>query len=500
MNNNNNIAILKSPNQTNTIILLIVILVSCSMLILVNYYTIKTLSATRAYVNGESHYSKGHNGAVRNLITFLFTSNTAHWTAFKTNIRVPQGDATARIGLLKNLDTEIIKNGFRAGKNHDSDLDDMIWLFKNFRNFSHFKTAINEWKKGDYLNIQLYQIGRYTYQKIKTHQLDEKTKYKILSDINALSSKMVINQDAFSNSFGDGTREVKKYLIYTNIFFILMIIGSVSIYYTTMIKKLTFSKQKLSRQKNQLKSIIKDLEKTKEDLNTGIIQHKKTVGTISHDIRSPLKYIQLISKHLMAETKKNGDSTSNKYANSIYKSSNQLYEFTKTLIQYSKIYIEDRNYNQKPYSVYNLIENKKVFFDEIALNNNTVIINATNQILESDINIRIISIIIHNLLDNAVKNTNNGIIEIGSRIENKKIIYWVKDTGIGMNQDIIEYYSNLFNNRDPEKLILSAYGIGLHLVLELLIILKGNISFSSIINEGTLVTIEINISHNRSQN
>ena len=58
---------------------------------------------------------------------------------------------------------------------------------------------------------------------------------------------------------------------------------------------------------------------------------------------------------------------------------------------------------------------------------------------------------------------------------------------------IIDYYTKLFKNRDPEKLILSTYGIGLHLVLELLIILNGNISFSNPDNKGTMVTIDIDL-------
>ena len=295
-----------------------------------------------------------------------------------------------------------------------------------------------------------------------------------------------------------GTRTVKYYLLLTNIFFICIIIGSISIYYSAMLQKLIKSKQELNQQKIQLEAIINDLEKTKQDLYTEIIQHKKIIGTISHDIRSPLKYIQLIAKHLSSNTKKTKNPILHKYADSIYKSSSQLYDFTKTLIEYSKIYIEDRDYNQKIYSVYDLIENKKVFFEEIAANNNTQIINKTDLNLNSDINIRIISIIIHNLLDNAVKNTDSGFIEIGAQCDSEKMTYWVKDTGLGMSQEIIDYYTNLFKNRDTEKLILSTYGIGLHLVLELLIILKGNITFSNPNNEGTIVTIDIHFKQNKS--
>ena len=121
------------------------------MLIVINFYTIKTLSATRAYVNGESHYSKGHNIATRNLINYLFTSDKKYWEKFKTYLSIPMGDAKARIALFKKLDKETIKQGFREGMNEEEDLEDMVWLFKNFKNLSFFKTAIIEWEAGDAL-------------------------------------------------------------------------------------------------------------------------------------------------------------------------------------------------------------------------------------------------------------------------------------------------------------------------------------------------------------
>jgi K+-sensing histidine kinase KdpD len=468
------------------------------MLIVINFYTIKTLSATRAYVNGESHYSKGHNIATRNLINYLFTSDKKYWEKFKTYLSIPMGDAKARIALFKKSDKETIKQGFREGMNEEEDLEDMVWLFKNFKNLSFFKTAIIEWEAGDALNKELYQTGLNLKIKIDNNQLDLASKIKSLKELDRINNEIAIKEDNFSNSLGLGTRTVKYYLLLTNIFFICIIIGSISIYYSAMLQKLIKSKQELNQQKIQLEAIINDLEKTKQDLYTEIIQHKKIIGTISHDIRSPLKYIQLIAKHLSSNTKKTKNPILHKYADSIYKSSSQLYDFTKTLIEYSKIYIEDRDYNQKIYSVYDLIENKKVFFEEIAANNNTQIINKTDLNLNSDINIRIISIIIHNLLDNAVKNTDSGIIEIGAQSDSEKMTYWVKDTGLGMSQEIIDYYTNLFKNRDPEKLILSTYGIGLHLVLELLIILKGNITFSNPSNEGTIVTIDIHFKQNKS--
>ena len=330
-----------------------------------------------------------------------------------------------------------------------------------------------------------------------TKELDFKSKVEILHKLDQINNAIAIKEDNFSNFMGEGTRTIKYYLLVTNIFFICIIISSISYYYSSVVHKITISKQELNQQKKQLQSIIKDLKKTKESLSTQIIQHKKIIGTISHDIRSPLKYIQIIAKLLSDTIDEKLDSASHKYAISIFKSSTQLYKFTKNLIEYSYIYIEEKDFTQSTsYSVYDLIEAKKNIHDEIAKSTKTIIINQCDVNLNSEINIKIISIILQNLLDNAVKFTKNGTIKIGARVEKQKIIYWVSDNGLGMQQDVLDYYTNLSKNEDPEKLILSTYGIGLHLVHELLNILKGKIKFDSTINQGTTITIEVKLIEN----
>ncbi len=135
-------AILEKLRLPNVLILLSIIFLSCTFLIFINYFTIKILSSNRAYVNGESHYSKGQKDAVRYLITYLYTEDATQWELFKEELSVPQGDGAARIALITNGDDETIKKGLRAGRNHEKDLDDMIWLFRNFGKISLFKKAI----------------------------------------------------------------------------------------------------------------------------------------------------------------------------------------------------------------------------------------------------------------------------------------------------------------------------------------------------------------------
>jgi signal transduction histidine kinase len=480
---------LKKPN----IIILLVILFSCSALIFINCFTIKILSGSRAYVNGESHYSKGQKDAVRHLITYLYTEDTAQWNLYKVELSVPQGDGNARISLTKNPnDTETAKKGFRAGRNHEKDLEDLIWVFRNFKSIPFIHKAIVEWKQADALIEEINRIGNEIQKEIFNKSLTSASQNKFLSRLSEVSDKLTVNERNFSNTLGQGTREIRDYLIYTNIFFILMIFGSVGLYYSTMFKKLLLSKHEIDESNKHLQVMISGMEKTEIDLSREIMQQRKIIGTISHDIKSPLKYIVLIGNYLCEETKKMSDSTSHRYANSILKSSSQLYEFTKVLIEYSNIYIEDKDHPVVNYSFYELVQKKVELFKEIAAGNNTVLINSVGANVSSHANNKIIGIIVHNLLDNAIKNTKNGQIEVGAFDDKSKLIFWVKDSGIGMSQDLIDYYTNLFKNKESEKLILNNFGIGLHFVLELLIILKGNITFSSIVDNGTTVTVEIN--------
>jgi hypothetical protein len=138
---------------------LVIVVLSCSLLIFVNFYTIKILSSCRAYINGESHYSKGQKDGTRHLISYLFTEDPQEWNNFKTELKVPQGDRLSRIELLTTKRTKIIKDGFRAGRNDERDIDDLIWLFNNFKNISFFKTAISEWGKSDNQVEKLTVLG-----------------------------------------------------------------------------------------------------------------------------------------------------------------------------------------------------------------------------------------------------------------------------------------------------------------------------------------------------
>ncbi|WP_223609281.1 HAMP domain-containing sensor histidine kinase [Chryseobacterium sp. OSA05B] len=236
------------------------------------------------------------------------------------------------------------------------------------------------------------------------------------------------------------------------------------------------------RTKN-LSDTVEKLEETKIQLHNEIEQQKKLIGTITHDITTPIKFIALTAKEVL-ENKDFDQHRAEKILTSIYKSSDQLYNFTMTLKEYADIY-SHRSDTIESYSLYHLIEEKIILFNPIADNHNTAIINNTDPYLSTNISKNILAVILHNLLDNSVKYTKSGTITIHNTTENENTILWITDTGIGMDEQKIEYYTRLQDNIENEKLLLQKYGMGLHLVLQLLQMIESKIVFKKSAVQGT---------------
>jgi signal transduction histidine kinase len=464
---------LKKLRLPKVLILLSVIFISCTSLIFINYFTIKILSANRAYVNGESHYSKGQKDAARYLITYICTEDESQWDLFKKELSVPQADGSARIHLMKHSHIDTIKNDLKGGRNHEKDLDDMIWLFKNFNQVSFFKKAIDEWEKGDALINQFNAIGNKIHAKVLAGHLDEASKQEFISQISIISDKLTINERNFSGTLGHGTREIKNYLIYTNIFFILIIICSVSLYYAMMVKKIMRSKQEIESKNNDLMLANRELD--------------RFVYSASHDLRSPISSLKGLVEIL--KTEEDPEEAKN-YLDMMLSVLNKQDQFIKDIIDYSR--------NKRTKDVLKQLSLKEIVDDaieQLQYAENVKKITIKKRLLVdktySD-NLRL-RIIINNLLSNAIKyadfNKENPFISITTHTSGTDLIIQIEDNGIGISKQYLNRIFEMFFVTNKNK----GTGLGLYIVKEAIENLKGNITVESKINIGTkfIVTIPV---------
>jgi signal transduction histidine kinase len=97
-----------------------------------------------------------------------------------------------------------------------------------------------------------------------------------------------------------------------------------------------------------------------------------------------------------------------------------------------------------------------------------------------------ISQIVFLLLDNAVKFTPSGRIEIVARVDDETLHCQVRDTGIGICPDDRQYiFDEFFQLAEPSSRRYQGAGLGLTLVRDLLVLLGGEIAVSSEIGSGS---------------
>ncbi|MFV5691065.1 sensor histidine kinase [Flavobacterium sp. LT1R49] len=466
------IKILEYFKLRNIFIPLIIVILSCSSLIIINYLTIKILSASRAYVNGESHYSKGQKDATRHLITYLFTKDPIEWKLFNEELSVPKGDKTARIGLTNNDSIETIKNGFRAGRNNEKDLDDLIWLFRYFHSVPFLAKAINEWEKGDYLIEQLESIGNESHKKISTTNLKSNDEQKILQQINIITDKLTKNEQNFSEALGEGTRLIKTYLLLTNIFFTLMIIGSVSIYYSVMINRLRRSKHETDDKNKNLIIANKKLD--------------KFVYSVSHDLRSPISSL----KGLIEIVKLEDDLDQIRdYLSLMHESLEKQDEFIREIIDYSR--------NKRKEIAIAPVDLNKITDEIIAQH---LYIKGTSEIvIKKELSVEELycdglrlKIILNNLLSNAIKYSDEKkeerYISIKTYTTGDFYKIEIEDNGIGINKEYqVKIFEMFFVTNNNNK----GSGLGLYLVKEAIENLNGSITVDSEMNIGSTFIVTI---------
>jgi len=118
------------------------------------------LSSARAYVAGESLWSKGRSAAVAALRSYAMHGVDADYHRFEAALAVPLGDRQARLALDRDdPDLAAARAGFIGGDNAAEDIPGMIRLFRYGRHVDFMRDAITAWAQGDTLIDELRDLG-----------------------------------------------------------------------------------------------------------------------------------------------------------------------------------------------------------------------------------------------------------------------------------------------------------------------------------------------------
>lgn len=254
--------------------------------------------------------------------------------------------------------------------------------------------------------------------------------------------------------------------------------------------KIEYTNNRLLKQKNE------ELQKEKERSEKAIKEKNDFLATISHEIKTPLNSINLLSEILLEENL-NGNQKENLVSLKI--SSNYLMNLINDVLQINKMEAPYFKIEEVEFNIIEKIENISKSLFEIAKQNNvTCKTNIDPSIPERLIGdeTKLTQILI-NLISNAIKFSKNGIVEtnlklIANNNDELKIRFEVIDNGIGIPEEQQQLIFENFTQGSPEiSKQFGGTGLGLTIVKKLVESLGSFINLKSNENEGSNFNFEL---------
>jgi diguanylate cyclase (GGDEF)-like protein len=176
------------------------------LLILANF-SFGMLSSMRAYVGGESLWSKAQKDAVLHMQKFAGNREPEDLRQFSADIAVPLGDHEARVEMNKpKPDFEKVRQGFLRGGNHPDDIDGMIHLYRRFAWVSFMQSAIHAWEAGDLNIARLDEAGRLLRLEIASPAPSSERIKSLLAEISGINDNLTVIENQFVAAMGDASR------------------------------------------------------------------------------------------------------------------------------------------------------------------------------------------------------------------------------------------------------------------------------------------------------
>jgi diguanylate cyclase (GGDEF)-like protein len=184
------------------------------VLVLVSAFSIDILSAARAYVGGESLWSKRQKDAVIHLMRYADGQGEEEFRAYERAIAVPLGDRKARLELTSaRPDYRRAAAGLLAGGNHPDDIPGMIRLVRYFGRVPAIDRAFQFWARGDDEVENLNELAEQLHAAVRESKGGPDNVGLLLQRIQDADARVTPLEEAFSSSLGQISRELGNFLI-----------------------------------------------------------------------------------------------------------------------------------------------------------------------------------------------------------------------------------------------------------------------------------------------
>lgn len=256
---------------------------------------------------------------------------------------------------------------------------------------------------------------------------------------------------------------------------------------------------RLRRKNLQLEKMVRartgELMSSNAELRKSLEMKEMLVSIISHDIVTPLRFIARVSNGAAHGLQSQDPQRLEDTLHDLARSSEKLHSNAQGLLQWIKRQDGRIDLRLRNVAMHPLVEEVLAMERERALDKGIQLVNAVplDDVVPSDRNV--LSIILHNLIANAVTHTNSGHVQVRAAAEGKTYQLSVQDTGSGMPEAALKHAMRIQGrgalgamNVEGER---DVQGLGLLIVADLLQLLGATFTVQSAKGQGTTITISL---------
>lgn len=310
------------------------------------------------------------------------------------------------------------------------------------------------------------------------------------------------------NGFGKDNYTVRKICVivpplwyqtwWAKVLLFLAIAGGFYLYNSFRLRSISREKARLeeivAKRTESLNLALRDVEESKNEMSRQLHMLSRLLASMTHDIQSPLNYIMLTSGSIPSMIDKGELAVVSEIGQVISNSSRRMSDLLRGLLDYIKVHVYGNSIQFENVALSQLVESKYELFKTASEQKGNIFVNEVPADLTVPSDAQMLAIMVHNLLDNAVKFTHNGTIRV-TAVEGASsgVVMHISNSGAGIPLHVIDIINT--PDRDETDEVVTPFGrktgLGLLIVKEVAVLIDVRLHVSSEA-EQTCFTLQFN--------
>lgn len=240
----------------------------------------------------------------------------------------------------------------------------------------------------------------------------------------------------------------------------------------------------INERTSQLQGTLRDLESSQNELLGQMHLQSRLMASIAHDVRSPLGAAIIVAGEMQKMIDRQQFDMVSLFGKNIEDALRMVKGSLEDLLAYVKIQVYKHEPKSEKVALHELLEENMLLYGKNTKINSNTFLNLIPAGTFIDTHQQLLKIVIHNIIDNANKFTDNGEIRAYTSRHDNRLQLVIEDTGRGISKELLAW----FMEDKALPLSVSHTGIGLAMIKELAPSITDRIEMERL-DPGTRVTL-----------